>query len=57
MCLILLMGNIAFLIYINLGDFTKTKIISMMLVATLLVPTTAFASIDETYINKNSQSD
>lgn len=35
----------------------KTKIISMILVATLLVPTTAFATTNETYINKNSQSD
>lgn len=54
MCLILLMGNITFSIYINLGDFTKTKIISMALVATLLVPTTVSVSTDETYASKNS---
>lgn len=54
MCLILLMGNIIFSIYINLRDFTKTKIISMMSVATLLVPTTVSASTYETYISKSS---
>lgn len=33
----------------------KTKIIFMMLVATLLVPTTAFADTNVAYSNENSQ--